>query len=201
MPPYLAPLLLGFAIDAASAFTAAYSRRWGEKRGRVVTFVLRNILGIPVWVAGILLAVHATSPALFGVSVVTTVVGWLLLLAGSAVQLLAIIEIRARAAAPSTADALVERGVYARIRHPIYSGLLLQFAGIVLVRPTRAALVACLIGVVWVYVQARCEEIDLLQRLPAYREYMTRVPRFLPRSRSVKERVAANARRTQEERR
>lgn len=30
-------------------------------------------------------------------------------------------------------------------------------------------------------VQTRLEEIDLLQRMPNYRDYMNAVPRFLPR--------------------
>ena len=89
---------------------------------------------------------------------------------------------------PSTRDTLVEHGLYAHIRHPIYAGLLLEFAALVLLRPTQAATLACVIGVAWVHIQARCEEMDLLQRLPAYREYMTRVPRFLPRVR-VRERL------------
>jgi protein-S-isoprenylcysteine O-methyltransferase Ste14 len=65
-------------------------------------------------------------------------------------------------------------------RHPIYAGLLLQFVALVLVRPRGAVALAAILGVVWVHVQARLEEIDLLQRMPAYREYMQRVPRFLP---------------------
>jgi hypothetical protein len=30
-------------------------------------------------------------------------------------------------------------------------------------------------------IQARLEEVDLVQRLPAYREYMEEVPRLIPR--------------------
>jgi hypothetical protein len=33
-------------------------------------------------------------------------------------------------------------------------------------------------------IQARLEEVDLLQRLSAYREYMEQVPRFVPYPRS-----------------
>jgi protein-S-isoprenylcysteine O-methyltransferase Ste14 len=64
------------------------------------------------------------------------------------------------------------------------AGLLLEFAGLVLLRPTQATVLACAIGVGWVHIQARCEETDLLQRLSAYREYMGQVPRFLPRVRA-----------------
>jgi len=184
MPSFLVPLVLGFAIDAASAFTTAFSRRWGERRGQQVTFVLRNVLGIPLWVVGLALAVRARSPVLFGVTGATETMAWLLLAGGSVIQVLALLALRSRAAMPSTRDTLVEHGPYAHIRHPIYAGLLLDFAGVVLVRPTRAAALACAIGVGWVFIQARLEEADLLQRLPPYREYMRRVPRFMPRVRA-----------------
>jgi protein-S-isoprenylcysteine O-methyltransferase Ste14 len=177
---FLIPLLAGFAFNAASAFTAAFSRRWGERRGQLATAVLRNVLGIPVWVIGLLLAVRARSPALFAPGPVTKVAAWLLLIAGSVVQLLALAALRTRAAAPSARDTLVERGPYARLRHPIYAGLLLEFAGIVLVKPTRLTAVACALGALWAVLQARLEELDLVQRLPPYREYMQRVPRFVP---------------------
>ena len=178
---FLIPLVLGFALDAASAFTTAFSRRWGARYGQRASVVLRNFLGIPLWVVGLGLAVRTSSPVVFRSTPLAEALGWLLLTGGSAIQILALFALRWRAAAPSTRDTLVEHGPYAHIRHPIYAGLLLEFAGLVLVRPTQASGLACVIGVAWVHIQARCEEMDLLQRLPVYREYMKRVPRFLPR--------------------
>jgi protein-S-isoprenylcysteine O-methyltransferase Ste14 len=179
-------LLLGFACDAASAFTAAFSRRWGDRRGQWVTFILRNVLGIPVWVVGLGFAVRAPSPALFAAPAVVEVIGWALLAAGCVVQVLALVALRGRAARPSMADALVEHGVYAHIRHPIYAGLLLEFAALILVRPRRIVALACALGMLWVLLQARLEEVDLLQRMPAYRDYLGRVPRFIPRRRRTR---------------
>lgn len=49
--------------------------------------------------------------------------------------------------------------------------------------PTSTVVLACALGFAWLIIQARLEEVDLLQRLPAYREYMEQVPRFLPRLR------------------
>ena len=119
MGAVLISLLLGFAFDSASAFTAAFSRRWGEKRGPWVTFVLRNLLGIPLWVIGLGLAVRSPSPVLFAAPRLLEALGWVLLVAGCGVQLLALASIRGRAAKPSIADALVDHGVYGHIRHPI----------------------------------------------------------------------------------
>jgi len=67
------------------------------------------------------------------------------------------------------------------MRHPMYSGLLCQLAGLGLYVPTLPMILACLLGVGWVVLQARLEERDLLQRIPGYEAYMQQVPRFFPR--------------------
>jgi protein-S-isoprenylcysteine O-methyltransferase Ste14 len=180
---FLIPLLLGFLFNSASAFTSAYSRRRGERGGRLATLILRNVVGIPLWVVGLAMAVRTHSPALFRSGFATGILGWLLVGVGSVLILAALLALRWRAAAPSVRDSLVEQGPYAHVRHPIYSGMLLEFAGLALVVPTQAVALACALGVVWILIQARLEERDLLQRLPPYREYMERVPRFIPRLR------------------
>lgn len=180
---FLIPLLLGFTFNVASAFTAAWSRRWGEQRGRRITVVLRNLLGIPVWVIGLAMAVHVRTAALWTASPVEEILAWLLLAVGSVIIGLALASLRTRAAAPSTRDTLVEQGPYARVRHPIHSGMFLMWPSVVLLHPTGVVLLACAIGACWTLVQTRAEELDLLERLPAYREYMGRVPRFVPRLR------------------
>ncbi len=177
---WLIPLVLGFGINAASAFTTVYSRWWGDRGGKLATVLLRDILGIPLWVIGLVLAVRAPSPLLFQPSAVTRVVSWVLLGLGAVLQILALAALRQKAAAPSVHDTLVRHGPYGHIRHPIYAGVLLQFLAIVLVQPRLASLIACAIGTGWAVLQARLEELDLLQRLPEYRDYMAKVPRFLP---------------------
>lgn len=88
-----------------------------------------------------------------------------------------------RSGVPSVRDTLVRHGLYAYVRHPIYaSGLVILF-GFILLRPKRTVLTASAVIAVWLLVQARLEEIDLVQRLPEYREYMRQVPRFIPRLR------------------
>ena len=181
MTTALVLLIVGFGLDAASAFTTAFSRRWGKTGGQVVSFVLRVVLGIPLWVVGLALAVRLPSEALFVAPSALPMLGWVLLFAGATVQTFAIVSLGLRAATPSVDDTLAARGVYAWVRHPIYAGLLLQFVGVVLVQPRRIVLLAAALGCVWVFIQARLEEKDLLERMPAYREYMDRVPRFVPR--------------------
>ena len=178
---FLIPLLFGFACNLASAFTAAFSQCWGARNGALLTFVLRNVLGIPVWAVGMFMAFRAPQPPLFDPGLTGKAAGWGLVLVGGAVIVMALFAIRGRAAAPSMGDTLVQTGVYARVRHPIHSGTLLEFGGLFLFNPSAAAAVACALGVGWVLLQTRFEEIDLAQRLPGYRDYMRRVPRFVPR--------------------
>lgn len=75
----------------------------------------------------------------------------------------------------------MESGLYARTRHPIYAGGLAILAGLSLLRPTAPWLLACALATLFMVVQARLEEIDLLQRMPAYRACRERVPAWLPR--------------------
>ena len=182
---FLIPLLLGFTANILSAFTTIYSRRLGPRRGSLVTALLRNVFGIPVWALGFALAVRATHPSLslFPTNPVIQTFAILLLIVGGVIILLALRQIRLRAAVPSTADALVESGLYACVRHPIHSGTLLEFAGLFLFIPTVPVALACGLGALWVLAQTRAEEYDLMQRIPSYREYMRRVPGFLPRIR------------------
>lgn len=180
---FLVPLMLGFVCNSASAFTAAYTRRWGDRVGRVVTFLLRNVLGIPVWVVGLALAMRMQVPLLLAPQMVGEVLGWLLVTAGCVAISLALLAIGSRAVAPSMQDGVVVHGVYAYVRHPMYAGMLLVFPGLFVLGPSVPVLVACMLGAGWVLVQARLEEVDLVQRIPGYREYMRRVPRFLPRPR------------------
>jgi protein-S-isoprenylcysteine O-methyltransferase Ste14 len=183
MGVFLIPLLIGFALTSASTFTAAFSHRWGERSGSLVTLILRVVLGMPLWVIGLGLAMRTPSATLLTSTLVTDVLGWLMITAGCVISLLALIAVRGRAAVPSTQDTLVQHGLYAYVRHPLYDGVLLEFAGLALLSPTQAVVLACAIGIGWVLVQARLEEVDLLQRLPAYCQYMNQVPRFLPRFR------------------
>jgi protein-S-isoprenylcysteine O-methyltransferase Ste14 len=181
MYAFLIPLLLGFVFNGASAFTAAFSRRWGERGGQAACVLLRNVAGIPLWASGLGLAVWAPSPMLFAPGIATDAVGWLLVAAGSLVILWALVALRWPAARPSLRDTVVVRGPYAHVRHPMYVGLLLELAGVALLSPSQTTLLACALGGGWLIVQVKLEELDLQQRIPAYREYMERVPRFLPR--------------------
>lgn len=75
---------------------------------------------------------------------------------------------------------LITRGPYRRIRHPMYTALLLAALGLVAIdpRPWRVLAFLALLGVL--ILKARREEALLSQRFAQYPEYMKRAARFLP---------------------
>jgi len=119
---FLIPLTLGFVLAGASAFTAAYSRWWGEAGGRIATSILRNFLGIPLWLLGFFLAWIQPAAPFFSPSVMSFVLGWSLILVGSIPVLWGHVQLGWRTHMPSVRDTLVRHGLYAHVRHPIYSG-------------------------------------------------------------------------------
>lgn len=178
---FLIPLLVGFAFAGASAFTAAYSKRWGEPGGRLATLILRNLLGIPLWFIGFIMAWQAPAPRLWGGGAAIDALAWVLIAAGAVPVIWGHLLLGWRTHMPSVRDTLVRHGLYAHVRHPIYAGGVPMFVGLALLKPTTTMVVACAAAVAGLMVQARLEEIDLLQRLPAYRGYMQDVPGFVPR--------------------
>ena len=177
---FLIPLILGFTFNLASAFTSAYSRRWGQKYGSMITIILRNVLGIPVWAYGLAWAAYIKSPALFTVTPWTQTLGWMLIILGASIVIIALRTLRLRAAAPAMDDKLAQNGIYSHVRNPIHTGTIFEFFGIIMIIPTQAVALACIIGIGWVLLQTRLDEYDLLQRMPGYGEYIKRVPRYFP---------------------
>lgn len=177
---FVIPLILGFISNAASAFTTFYSEKWGNARGTIFTAVLRDITGIPVWATGVVLSISETSGLLYRISLISQIAGCLLILAGAIIIIVALATIRTKAAAPSTGDSLVNKGIYSLIRHPIHSGTFLEFLGLFILRPSLQTGITFLLGCLWIFVQTKFEEKDLLKRIPEYRNYSSNVPRFFP---------------------
>jgi protein-S-isoprenylcysteine O-methyltransferase Ste14 len=177
---FLIPLILGFTSNAASAFTSLYSEKWGKARGTILTIVLRDITGIPVWAAGFVLAIRESAGFLYRVSLMTKITGWLLILTGAVIIVIALVSIRTKAAAPSAGDTLVNKGIYSVIRHPIHSGTFLEFIGLFILHPSLQIALSCVLGCIWIFSQTKFEEQDLIKRIPGYRDYLKQVPRFFP---------------------
>lgn len=178
---FLIPLLAGFVLAGASAFTTAFSRKWGERGGQVTTSVLRNLLGIPLYFLGLVLAWQVAQPAQFDSTLTVRSLAWGLIVGGSILVIVGHLQLGWRTHMPSLGDTLVTSGLYARVRHPIYAGAVPIFAGVALLHPTTAFIVACALSIAFLLIQARLEEVDLIERIPAYRQYIQDVPALLPR--------------------
>jgi putative Ca2+/H+ antiporter (TMEM165/GDT1 family)/protein-S-isoprenylcysteine O-methyltransferase Ste14 len=112
------------------------------------------------------------------------VVGAGLMLAGVALVLAAQAaagSARRRDGRPGFATA----GLYARVRHPGFSGIVVATAGLLLMVPTLMGVLATVLIVVAVQIQARAVREPRLARAygAAYASYVQRAGRFLPRLR------------------
>lgn len=85
---------------------------------------------------------------------------------------------------PRPGSRLVRHGVYARVRHPLYSSVALVSLGWALLWQSWPSLLAALALVPFFYAKARREERWLSERFPDYADYARRVPRFIPQLRA-----------------
>ncbi len=82
--------------------------------------------------------------------------------------------------APVADATLVEHGIYRRVRHPIYAGVIGLGVGWAFFVGSPAALVVALILAAWLDLKSRREEVWLLAHHPGYAAYRRRTQRFVP---------------------
>ena len=174
------PAYFRFLVECGKHFYQLYSEKWGKARGTILTFILRNITGIPVWAAGFVLAISESAGLQHSISLLAGITGWLLITAGGMIIIIALFSLKTKAAAPSTGDTLIKTGIYSIVRHPIHSGTFLEFIGLFILWPSFPTGVASVLGFIWIFIQTKFEEQDLIKRIPEYRDYLKQVPRFLP---------------------
>lgn len=76
---------------------------------------------------------------------------------------------------------LVQTGIYARVRHPLYTSVVLASLGWAVLWRSWPAGLAALVLVAFLRAKARREEQWLREAFPDYADYARRVPGFLPR--------------------
>jgi len=82
---------------------------------------------------------------------------------------------------PRAGSELVQHGIYARVRHPLYTSVMLASLGWALLWQSGPAFVVALALLPFFHAKARREEQWLNGKFPGYADYARRVPRFLPR--------------------
>jgi protein-S-isoprenylcysteine O-methyltransferase Ste14 len=81
---------------------------------------------------------------------------------------------------PRETAVLIQDGIYRRIRHPIYAGVILLAIGWGLLMASFAALALALALAVLLDLKARREEVWLRERYPGYANYAEQTKRFVP---------------------
>jgi protein-S-isoprenylcysteine O-methyltransferase Ste14 len=81
---------------------------------------------------------------------------------------------------PTTNARFVQHGIYALIRHPLYTSVFCAAVGWSLVRQSWPALCVSLTLAIFLNAKARREERWLRQQFPEYTSYERRVRRFIP---------------------
>src|SRR4030067_1553057 len=112
-------IIMGFALVGASAFTSTYSKWWGEKGGQWATIILRNLLGIPLWVTGFVFAWLEPSPFLLKPNIMLTLIVLFLNFLGSFPFIWGHIELGWRTHLRAVQDTLGRHGLYAYVRNPL----------------------------------------------------------------------------------
>lgn len=81
---------------------------------------------------------------------------------------------------PNSSAKLVTSGVYAYIRHPIYSSFIQMSFGIAFLIGTSGSIGVAVISLVFYYFKSRYEEKLLILKYPDYNPYKERTGRFMP---------------------
>ncbi len=82
--------------------------------------------------------------------------------------------------APRPGSTLVTTGIYARVRHPLYSAMMAMGLGWACFWSSGTALVLAAVFIIFLHAKAKFEEQLLSARFEDYLGYAARVPRYLP---------------------
>ncbi len=138
------------------------------------------VVGQFIWFGVILVALSGTHDAVL----LWKATGWVLIACGALLCVGGLWVIRSQLTAmpaPLEDGELRQRGPYLIVRHPIYGGLILGFAGLAIRGGNLPALALSLPLIPFFYAKTRAEERMLMARFPEYAEYRQRVRyRVLP---------------------
>jgi len=161
-----------------------------RKRGKAVTFSALSVLLIGMWV-GLFFTRDLVLAREFGTH-------WSLWVAAAGAYVMSVgIEIQCRkhltlktlvgvpeVEADQSGRKLLDQGIYARVRHPRYVGVISGTLAMTLFANYLALWIMWPATIVSLYVIATLEERELIVSLgPKYEEYRERVPMFVPKRR------------------
>lgn len=174
-------VILGLVAPAslAARLRAPVSKRQPRADRIATTFVVLATLGWLAFVPVDAFALKVFPSPPFDLSIA----GAVLALAGFAITIAVIYQnafaIPIVEDQSARAQVLVQTGLYARVRHPMYLGILVFHAGLALWLGSYASLLTLVVLLLALVFRIRVEEQTLRKTLPGYGSYMTRVRRRL----------------------
>lgn len=86
---------------------------------------------------------------------------------------------------PTEAGELQTSGLFALVRHPVYTGIMLAVVGAAIRSGNIVVAIVAALTIAFFSVKVRWEEQRLIERYPGYQDYADRTPRFVPRPASL----------------
>jgi protein-S-isoprenylcysteine O-methyltransferase Ste14 len=185
---YLAGLVLAFGVrtwvqirrTGTSGFRGISGRPWSLAWWGGVLFPVALLAGVA---APVLALAGITPPGLTHAAIAG--VGLVLAVAGLVIVLLAQATMGASwriGVDENERTELVTRGLFSRVRNPVFTGMAAVCAGVVLMVPTLVAFIALVCLVAALQIQVRVVEEPYLRRVhgEAYLRYAASAGRFLP---------------------
>lgn len=132
-----------------------------------------------------LLILYATAPkaGLVWTSPIPAIVGWVLVLAGTGLLIWSALNLGRSLTPlprPLPDGRLVTHGAYGRVRHPIYSAVIICAAGFGLITESWLRLAMTALLFLFFDRKAQAEERWLVEKYPEYATYKTRVKKLIP---------------------
>lgn len=111
-------------------------------------------------------------------------VGWIVAIVGLLVAVLALLQLNSNLSpfpTPKDNAVLIQNGLYAWVRHPIYTGILLLFFGYGIYQASLYKLLITFLLWLLFYFKTQYEEVQLQRKFPEYTNYKRKTGRFLPK--------------------
>jgi protein-S-isoprenylcysteine O-methyltransferase Ste14 len=111
-------------------------------------------------------------------------VGWIVAIVGFLVIVLALLQLNSNLSpfpTPKDTAVLIQNGLYAWVRHPIYTGILLLFFGYGIYQASLYKLLITFLLWLLFYFKTQYEEVQLQRKFPEYTCYKRKTGRFLPK--------------------
>ncbi len=161
------------SLEARLEAPAAKSQPVADRVATVALF--GAIIGWSVFIPLDVFRWHLLPPPSLSVSVVgviTILTGWGVMMAALVHNAFATPIVRDQS---DRGQVLIDTGLYARVRHPFYLGLLVMFVGMALWLESYAGVLALSVVLAALWGRVTVEERTLRELLPGYADYITRV--------------------------